>query len=1014
MATLTADRYLDAGVAVTAGETWALNGAVLTIRTDTRVHANAPASMTGAIGTVTVSATLGGGVMIDSRDVRWMPYVTGAGTVPAIGTMITQGAVSGYLLGVWESYTSAPTAVGAAMPVAGFLKFRSVTGGAFEEGTLTGIGAKADTPDRQGWIEVVQQQVSVNTAGRLGSFRSRGGWFVLDQVTSGAAGDVIQIPTNGGGVGTHVPAVWIETGVGTNTYEAFPAIRDTWFLAANLGTDARAKFVQTLGNGQVRIGYDGTSNAGYVPPAGCRIRIPSNIGRQCTTAARAVNAVPHPTLGTRPDFTTTAAGVLDFEFWMTDWYLLFTSPFSVRLIDSATFDIVSTSNNAAPIELRNVVTGAYNGTSISLTLTANSLGGTIDECKFFRGAAASNGHSAVISLCTDYVFSNNHFGVITNARSSGRSFVLSQCLDCVLNSTKQYNAGAQIATSSGIRVIGLDHCDRLVGNTTTVTGTYAIAVLTSSNNVMVDGLTFGLNGTVAGFHNPYPSPFQVQNSSNVTFRNAGTRTAPLAVASAVLGPQYAAQDLGANSNVRFQRIYMQHTRSGVSLGVNTSKGVIIENLGGTSGTELTRSINALVRGIRSTANSTTAQASVYGSHVFDMFEQGNFGRVWFAMNEPTAATADLVTLTLVGTGGFTSGGQVSMPTVGDTLVIEMPYFALGHTGFHNVAPVLTGTLTGNLSREYQIDVGAGWSAYQTLNAANLSSETIDPAVGFKLRLRMTTVTAHITNAPSYVRITTTTTEAAQAANLYPLDFATITLSGFVSGTRIQIYNVTDAEEVYNAVPSGTSLVLASPFTSDKTYRVRAMYQSGLTAYDFLEFEEAYTVAGFARALPQTLDGVYGANAIDGGTVPGIAIDDGALLVDVDLGTLSLQSLYAYETYWLQTEEGIRDEQRFITAVDQANYIFSDFRIRNVSDPTEPLVITGGYMVDAVTGLAITLIDTSGGTIFLAPEHVVPFASGSGVTAQDKIDIAALVHPSLVTINAGVQKASILVPHTDTL
>ena len=46
MATITADTFLDGGTSRTAGEAWTINGgAKLTIRTDTRVHANAPASM---------------------------------------------------------------------------------------------------------------------------------------------------------------------------------------------------------------------------------------------------------------------------------------------------------------------------------------------------------------------------------------------------------------------------------------------------------------------------------------------------------------------------------------------------------------------------------------------------------------------------------------------------------------------------------------------------------------------------------------------------------------------------------------------------------------------------------------------------------------------------------------------------------------------------------------------------------------------------------------------------------
>ena len=97
MATLTVDRYLDAA-ACTAGEAFTLNGGRLTVRTDTRWHANAPASMAGSLGSVTISATLGGGYTLDATAVRWMAYDGGSGNAPAIGTTVS-GGTSGFDLG---------------------------------------------------------------------------------------------------------------------------------------------------------------------------------------------------------------------------------------------------------------------------------------------------------------------------------------------------------------------------------------------------------------------------------------------------------------------------------------------------------------------------------------------------------------------------------------------------------------------------------------------------------------------------------------------------------------------------------------------------------------------------------------------------------------------------------------------------------------------------------------------------------------------------------------------------
>ena len=267
MATITTDTYLDGGTARTAGETWTCNGGILTVRTDTRWHANAPASMTGSLGAVTVSSSLGGGFRIDATAVRWMPYDTGSGNVPAIGTAVSQGGVSGYLLGVWDDYTVAPTAVGAAMPANGFIKFREVTGGTFASGALTGIGANATGPDVTGWIEVVMDQSVTITVSRKGiGSVTRGAWFDLG-TTDGTAGQTIQIPTNGGGANTWCPGLWIETGVGTDEYDFWPGLNGAGGATSSGwgpkhtgsprdNTDLRNKFVNTIGSGQIQIGQD--------------------------------------------------------------------------------------------------------------------------------------------------------------------------------------------------------------------------------------------------------------------------------------------------------------------------------------------------------------------------------------------------------------------------------------------------------------------------------------------------------------------------------------------------------------------------------------------------------------------------------------------------------------------------------------------------------------------------------------------------------------------------------------
>lgn len=983
MATLTTDTFLDSGTARTAGETFVLSGGVLTIRTDTRVHANAPASMVGSIGATTISSALGGGVFIDGRNVRQVLFNTGLGLVPAIGTTITQGGVSGYFLGAWASLTSAPTPTGSTMPSTGFIKFREVTGGAFTTGALVGIGAVATDNETSSWIEVVQDQSSINTVPRLGSFKTRGDWFYLDN-TNGSANQIIQIPTNGGGSGTNVPVIWVETGAGTGEYDLFPCVLTTWFKAANLGTDNRSKFVQTLGDGQIRIGYDGSANAGFVPPAGCKVRIPNILGRQTTAANRALNLVPGATLAIRPRFTTTAAGAIDFEYFMNDWNHSFASAYNIRMINTATFDNHTSSNEASPTELNNYAIGAYI-VGISLNLANNSLGGTITDCRFVRPDVAANGHSITMSVCSNYTFTRVRTGVIQYARATG-AVTINQCRNLVFNDLVVYCETLAFTSCSNILVTNYNYIDRIVGVSNSTVGKYAVTCLVSCDKITIDGVILSYVPDLS----PYLGVFNAGNSSNLTFRNVGTYSNPVDV-NATFAPAYIFVDSGNNDGVRVQHCYIKATRTSNYAGINTSKNISIENCSGTNGLVQTLSLNTQIKGIRTAGNSVTGGASVYGTHFADLFESDTQGRVWLAFNEHTTFSANQYEIVSLGAGaGFTSAGQLVMPNLGDEVIFTSPYFMIGHTALANIAPTITASNPVNFMFSYDLDTGLGFSnTFKLLNASNLSAEVISPSIGFRIKFKTTVVTANAANSVTYIRISTESTSSAQENNLYPLDLSTITLKGLRAGSRVQIYDTTNSIEIYNGVVSGTTLTYAAPFVADYNARIRVMYATAVTADEFIEFEDLVTINGLSRSVVPKIDPIYVMNGVDGFTVTGIAINDAALLIEAQDGTYPWSNIYAYETAWLFSEEGIRDEGRFIEAIDSANYLLENFKIKNVSSPTAPLVLTGGWGRDSVTNETITIIDTSGGSIFSNPNLVISFATGSGLSPSEQTTLGKL-------------------------
>lgn len=936
MATITTDTYLDGGTARTAGETWTCNGGRLTIRTDSRWHANAPASMTGSLGALTISATLGGGYTIDGTAVRWLAYNTGTGTVPAIGTTITGGTsgANGYLLGVYSALTAAPTAVGAAMPASGFIKLREADAAYNASETLTGIGATTTAVDVTGWIEVVHDQSIAITVPRLGSFIVNGDWFYLDN-TTGSANQSLQIPTNGGGTGTHVPGVWIEdcvlvgaflddggvftdytpeanqdttndvnllpatpavndafyfgfdratfnklqinlstSGVGTwtvvweywdgsawtslsatdnttgftaatgwrtvtwttpgtwplytvnnrsaywvrarvsaytsvttqpkalkagvngtNVYTFYPGLVASIMSTTNLGVDPRSRFVCTSGSGVAIIGHNGTSAVGYVPVPGCKTRVPNVFLRQCTTGARASNAAPSGTLGTRPDFTTTGAGVIDMNYTLCDWYLLFAQPFSVTMNHIATFDTVNISECASALDLADGGTGMHGSLDVySMNLTSNFAGGTITDWYGQRGnAPGTNDHDLYMAYCIGQTLTRCYGGIIGYARSTGYAIYVTQCQNITLDDCYVANMGVYLNTCKNVSIDGLDYCDRYVGTTNTTGTLYALNIYNSCDIVTVRDVTFGLKRTIVNVH-PYGGIATVSICSNIKVRECGTRALMLNGGSAN-SPAYIINDAGNNFNCTFQRLYMQPTRTGAIVTLNSSKGIIYEHVYGDVADTLTvASLNTTLKNCGGT-NTTTGQTSVYGTLFWDAFTSDTAGRVICQMDEATTETSAYIT-TVAGTPKFTSAGGLVLAAVSDEIILEQHYFVKGCTGLPNTAPIVTGTNVtyvsgpdwGNHDIYFQIDVndGAGWNGtWLDLTGTNLNSfdANIDPDLGFKLKLRIVCDTANTTNLISYIRISTTSTLSAQTTNLYPLDTVSVEITNLTEGTQ---------------------------------------------------------------------------------------------------------------------------------------------------------------------------------------------------------------------------------------
>jgi hypothetical protein len=766
------------------------NGSTLIVRTDSYACANHSAAF-GSIDNIAFSG-IGGEVVIDPTYVRHVAFTGGSGNSPAFGAAISQGGVSGVFLGVWADWQSEPIVPGAAIPATGFIKIGGVAGGAFSAGALTGIVATCAGADVQSWIEVRSAETATISVPRVGKFSTVEAWLELG-VTTGVAGQVIPCPTTAT-VAQVWGGAWIETAPGSNVYDRF------WGAAGQVAlsttpTDIRAKQIWQTTAGLV-LGFDGTNTVGFLPPAGCKIKIPAVILTNCTRSSgngSGPRVLPHATIATRAEFITSLSGDIDLRGVVCQWYCNFVQPFALKILSAIISSTVVVSEVIGARINDCIVSAVQSQNSVTSLAASYCIDLKIEESSFSRFALSATGDNVFSLRYSESVEINRVFAQsLTDRTATTNAFSLSDNIQTLVDGCTQI--GARLITQRCVNttVRNCVHADRLVA--TTSANSQAAFHSVSSTNLVIENC-----GPIPGIENcqPYTSWVYVESCRGGVVKNFGTYAAPIDCGSAN-ATAFGFDTFAAPQNLNLQRCYFVNTRTGLFSIANETNGVLIEHCyGDFNDTTTIDCLNAAVRscGFR---GSTSGRSSVYGTHWSTQFVSTVDGFINLMCNEPTAQTAGQCTV-VSGAPKFNSSGSILMTVVGQQVVFEMPYFALGNTALANSAVALVGTNTANLTYEFQYDLGSGYNgAWLTANATNFTAVgAIDPAIGIKIKLRVTCTTANASNALTNIRITTVTTSTAQSTNLYPLDTITLTLTGLVSGSDVVVR------------AAGTSTILAS-------------------------------------------------------------------------------------------------------------------------------------------------------------------------------------------------------------
>jgi hypothetical protein len=219
----------------------------------------------------------------------------------------------------------------------------------------------------------------------------------------------------------------------------------------------------------------------------------------------------------------------------------------------------------------------------------------------------------------------------------------------------------------------------------------------------------------------------------------------------------------------------------------------------------------------------------------------------------------------------------------------------------------------------------------------------------------------------------------------PPTVATASITNILTGSKVRIYNVTTATEVYIDTP-GTSY--SDFYTDGTTYTAGDTINIRIHKRGYLTYETIIVAAtsGWAVSANQIEDEVYTDLGIDGSTVTGFDADYLNNEIDVTVNVnFNISDMYAWWSYNLESDDGIRNLVGGITALDVANFrinnsvvnVFIDnttsTNLRQLdnrrifrADNAYPVKSSGGGGIDVVWRNTILIAEV--GTSGLTPEE----------------------------------------------
>jgi hypothetical protein len=779
--TISVDTNIDTLTGKTGGDTYNCTSGTLIIDQHSRFglnQSNASDTAATSIGSLPSNFKL----TIDGTAIRMIPFTNGSGTIPTLNTLITQGSASGKLMCVYSTdMTQVPNVAGDIIPTAGWIQIKQWNNIEYSSGALTGITADSTGVSKVGLLEIMADPFSINTGATL---NITGLWYDLG-LTNGVVGQSFQIPTHG--TNCYIQAIFVETAVGSGVFEPYPNVS----AGANktIGTEEYRGRICWLDEttGVVNLGSsDGTIASGFTPQSGRRVVVPNIFLNAVTATARRTSQ-----LASKPSVYYQGGGTCFIDKCNVNWFInLDTFPSGGTWIKNSSF--------------RN--TPSFYRSAISVI-------NTIENCSLFRSTYYYGTYPIIYTKCVFISLTTNNYLTLTGIdnvtfdrcrfqntaiqalnSTTESGLYLSSCSNILIDTCDFIACKLLTNGSDNVTVNNHGYCNEPTGNTRNNTYPFYKRVAIHISNLTT-------NMTVTGFRLPIinngPDGALVytdaQKPKNITVQNIGTFDSPFDVSS-----PYPTGYLMYNYNTSKQKginildCHIINSASGITYSysetynlscINSTHEYAKVNFGPFA------SPNSIIKGhTASCTNSTGPDTAAIGVIVADYYDSTTSGFIAL-FPSPVGTSSDKITL--FGGAVYNSNNTINATLAGNGVEYETSDYIIGHTGFQNVPLEMHTSYSSSITNHnynYSIDIndGKGFSPFSaTLSASAvttaLSSVIIDPAKGFKLKLRVTTPTNNqYANIRRIVARTTSTLDAQRLKYPNPIIVCSININSDAS------------------------------------------------------------------------------------------------------------------------------------------------------------------------------------------------------------------------------------------